>query len=405
MLRGFRRILAYLAAERRTFAQGFAAQLIASMGSLIGGLALGSITGTLQRLPGLLVLIPAAVATRGNIFGALGSRLGTSIHAGLFSANREREGPLFQNLVGATFLTLSVSLLLAVLAKAMMAVFGIRSISLVDLIVISILGGVLASLFVGAFSVVLAIQAYRRGWDLDSVAAPLITASGDMFTVPALYVASFAVGFRWVTPSIAGIITLIALYATVRGVISDLPTTRRIVRESLPILVLAVVVDLLAGIGLQTQLNRFAAFPALLILVPPIIGNAGGLGGLLSARLASKIHLGVLSPRVRPDALAALDGTLVLLIAVAVYPLMAVAAELLALAVGIVSPGLIAMVEISILAGLMVTLLAIVVAYYGAVLTYRIGLDPDSHGIPMITSSMDFLGVFCVVLAILAVLG
>jgi mgtE-like transporter len=82
-----------------------------------------------------------------------------------------------------------------------------------------------------------------------------------------------------------------------------------------------------------------------------------------------------------------------------------VAAELLALAVGIVSPGLIAMVEISILAGLMVTLLAIVVAYYGAVLTYRIGLDPDSHGIPMITSSMDFLGVFCIVLAILAVLG
>jgi mgtE-like transporter len=93
------------------------------------------------------------------------------------------------------------------------------------------------------------------------------------------------------------------------------------------------------------------------------------------------------------------------MIAVAVYPLMAVAAELLALAVGIASPGLIAMVEISTLAGLMVTLLAILVAYYGAVLSYRIGFDPDSFGIPMLTSSMDFLGVICIVIAILAVLG
>src|SRR5918996_3112658 len=105
MLRRFGRILAYLVAERRTFLQGFVAQLIASLGSLAGGLVLGSITGTLHRLPGLLVLIPAAVAIRGNIFGALGSRLGTSIHAGLFVVGRQREGPLYQNLYAATVLT------------------------------------------------------------------------------------------------------------------------------------------------------------------------------------------------------------------------------------------------------------------------------------------------------------
>jgi mgtE-like transporter len=405
MLRGFRRVLAYLVAERRTFAQGFVAQLIASLGSLAGGLVLGSITGTLHRLPGLLVLIPAAVATRGNIFGALGSRLGTAIHAGLFDVSRHREGPLQQNLYAATVLTFAVSLLLAVLAKAMLVVFGEPSISLLDLMVISILGGALASVFVGAFSVLLAIHAYRRGWDLDSVAAPLITASGDMFTIPALFLASFAVGLGWVTPALAAVLGGLALYLLFRGLVTGRRTARRVVRESMPILLLAGVIDLLAGISLESQLERFTAYQALLILVPPIIGNAGGLGGLLSARLASKIHLGVLPPRGRPESLAVLDSVLVLLIAVAVYPLMALAADLLALAAGLESPGLAPMVAISTLSGLMATVFAIVVAYYGAVASYRLGMDPDTYGIPLITSSMDFLGVISIVIAILAVLG
>jgi mgtE-like transporter len=42
------------------------------------------------------------------------------------------------------------------------------------------------------------------------------------------------------------------------------------------------------------------------------------------------------------------------------------------------------------------------VAYYTAAATYRVGLDPDNFGLPTITSSMDLLGVICVVLALQA---
>ena len=65
--------------------QGFYALLISSGGDLLAGVTLGSIPHTLETLPGLLVLIPAAIGMRGNIFGALGSRLGTAIHTGTFS--------------------------------------------------------------------------------------------------------------------------------------------------------------------------------------------------------------------------------------------------------------------------------------------------------------------------------
>ena len=49
-----------------------------------------------------------------------------------------------------------------------------------------------------------------------------------------------------------------------------LPILRRIVIESLPILVLAGVVDLLAGITIEKRLESFLTFPALLVLVPAV---------------------------------------------------------------------------------------------------------------------------------------
>jgi mgtE-like transporter len=34
--------------------------------------------------------------------------------------------------------------------------------------------------------------------------------------------------------------------------------------------------------------------------------------------------------------------------------------------------------------------------------THRLGLDPDSHGIPIVTSSLDLLGALSLILAIVA---
>ncbi len=40
------------------------------------------------------------------------------------------------------------------------------------------------------------------------------------------------------------------------------------------------------------------------------------------------------------------------------------------------------------------------VGFYGAVASYRLGLDPDNHGIPIVTSSLDLLGALALILAI-----
>ena len=42
------------------------------------------------------------------------------------------------------------------------------------------------------------------------------------------------------------------------------------------------------------------------------------------------------------------------------------------------------------------------VGFHAAVATYRFGLDPDNHGIPIVSSSLDLLGVLSLILAIVA---
>src|SRR5213080_3625999 len=188
-----RRIWSYLLAERRTLRQGLGALLLSTGAGIVAGVALGSISKTLVVLPSLFILIPAAVGMKGKIFGAIGARLGTATHAGLFEVTRERTGVLYQNVYVGIITTFSSSLYLAALARLAALAFGYRSISFLDFVTISVIGGVLGSAFAMALTIGLSVVAYRRGYDLDAVSTPIVTASGDMVTIPFLFVATFIV--------------------------------------------------------------------------------------------------------------------------------------------------------------------------------------------------------------------
>ncbi len=400
---GIVRVFGYWRAERRTIRHGFVSLFVSTIGDVGAGVALGAMTGTLERLPGLLILMPAANSVRGGIFGALSSRLGTSIHTGLFERTARRGSSLYQNILSATVLTFSVSFVLGGLTRGVALALGLTSVSIVDLVVMSVLGGAIASVVVGTFAVLLALAAHAYGWDLDSVATPIITAIGDMVTIPALYAATFAVGIDWVTPVACGALTVLTLALTVMGVRSRLPEARRAVRESLPVLVATGTISLLAGVVIQTRIDRFIVFPAILVLIPPLMTDTGALAGTLSSRLASKLHLGALEPKGFPHGLALLDTSIVFLFGLWVFALVSVASHFAAAAIGLASPGLGAMLQVGMLAGFMVTAVLVVLAYYVAIASYRLGLDPDNHGIPILTSTSDLLAVIALIIALVVV--
>jgi mgtE-like transporter len=400
-----RRLWRYLSAERRTLRQGLGALLLSTGAGIVAGVALGSISRTLVLLPSLFILIPAAVGMKGTIFGAIGARLGTATHAGLFEITREKTGVLYQNVYVGIITTFSSCLYLAVLARLSALVFGYRSISFLDFVTISVLGGVLGSAIAMALTIGLSVVAFRRGYDLDTVSTPIVTASGDMVTIPSLFLASFIVRDAHIASTvIAWMAIVVCLYATVRGFLSKIPEARRAIVEMTGVILLTPLFDIAAGTVVEPRIQRFAVYPALLVIIPPLVSNAGALGGILSSRLSSKLHLGVISPKALPEPIAFLDGVLVFVSGLVAFVVVGTIGYVYGLFRGAnLGPGV--MIGGTVLTGVIATIIAIFVGYYVAVLSSRFGLDPDNQSVPIITSVMDLAGVvsFLVVLSLLGV--
>ncbi|MDQ1475959.1 MAG: mgtE-like transporter [Actinomycetota bacterium] len=284
----------------------------------------------------------------------------------------------------------------------MLDAFGFgRSISIADFMVVSVIGAVLSSVVVLVITVAVAAFCANRDLDLDNVAAPIVTAVGDMVTLPSLFVATYLLGFHVVTPIISFLCVVLAVVAAGVGLrTKGLPLMRRIVVESVPILVLAGAVDVLAGMTIQKRFESFLTYPALIVLVPPFLEDSGSLGAILSARVSTRLHLGTLGEGRSPWRAASDDVLLVYLYAVPVFVFLGVSSIIGAHVVHFRSPGALRMLGVSVLAGFLATTASVVVGYYSAVLTYRNGLDPDNHGIPIVTSSLDLLGALSLILAI-----
>lgn len=386
------------------YRDSLAAMLLASVASIVSGITLASTTGTLEELPGLLMLIPAALAVKGNVFGALGSRLGTSIHTGTFRLTPRLDSVVMQNTVAAMILSLATSVLLAVLAKLVAIVFSVSpTMSLADFVVVSAVGGLLASVVVLAITLLLAGGSVRYGWDLDNVVAPLVNAVGDLVSLPALMIAAQLAGVDLVTPLVA--FAMIAATAAVSGwaMWSRLDLVRVIMRESLPILALAGIIDLLAGIAIEKRLDDLLRYPVLLILLPGFLNKAGSLGGVLSSRLATKFHLGLLDPDGVPGRGVGSDVAMIFSLAVPVFLVAALTAELGGVITGDVGPGVISVIAAAMLGGMIATACLVIVSYYSTVVAVRFGLDPDTYGIPVVASTLDFVGAFALILALVSV--
>jgi mgtE-like transporter len=400
-----RRLWAYWRAEQRTLRQGLVALALSTLAGFVAGLTLAHITGTLEELPGLIVLIPAAVGMKGTIFGAIGARLGTANVAGLLEPTLRRGGVLQRNVYVAVVTTFSSALWLAVLSVLASAAFGEPSISLWRLATISVVGGAIGSALILMITLILSVLSSRRGWDLDSVSTPMVTALGDMTTLPSLFLATYLL--RWDVVAVpAAVISIgVAVYAAIRSYTVADRVIRRIVVEMTAVILLTPILDILAGTLLRARQEELVAVPVLLALIPPFVSQAGALGGIFTSRTASKLQIGVITARGLPEFPALVDASIVSALSIAVFAMVGVVAYVLGVATGLVGmPSFTTLVAGTFLAGLIVTPITLVAGYYLAIGTFRFGLDPDDQSVPIITSLMDLAGV-AVVLFVMTSLG
>lgn len=395
-------VRSYWVQESRSIRTGSTALALGLGATLIAGIVLASAGDELEAIPGLLALIPAAIGMRGAIFGALGSRLATGIITGEFDKSLSRKGYLGRQIEASTILSIASATQAGLIAWAISAAIPtLDTIALIDLVAISLVGGMLSSIALFVVVIVMARRSASVGFNLDDAGAPIITAAGDLITLPALLVATLVLRVPELSMSL-GIVGLAGSVAVVIvGIRRRDALIRRVVRESMVVLTIAVTVDVLAGIVVESRAEQQFEAAALLVLIPPFIANCGSLGGMLSSRLASKLHVGQLAPKLVPGRLAILDLSLTTLLAALAFTGVGFAGWLAAVIVPGVSPlSLGATLGVTLLAGLFALPILGLAAYASAATSFHFGFDPDNHGIPVVTATMDLTGVLCLVAAI-----
>jgi mgtE-like transporter len=159
--------------------------LVASLvGGLVAGVVLGGMRGELRAVPGLLVLVPALLATRGNVYGSLGARISTALHQGLVEPRVRAGDERLRAAVAAALANgLVASTFAAVAAFAILVGLGRPVAPLPTLVAIAVVAGICSGVALSAVVVTAVFAGYRRGRDPDTLVGPLVTTTGDVFGV------------------------------------------------------------------------------------------------------------------------------------------------------------------------------------------------------------------------------
>ncbi|MEZ5321121.1 MAG: magnesium transporter [Microthrixaceae bacterium] len=310
--RALRRFVDLLGPSGGAARQSLGALVLNSTTSFAAGAMLVGFEPTWRRLAPMLILVPAAIGLRGNVYSTMGNRLSTAIHTGTFRLSFRRDSVLAQNLAASFALTAILSVVLAVFAKVLAtALDTAQHVSVLELICVSVLGGLLGSAVVAAVTVALTFGAVRFEWDLDYLVSPTVSTIGDVATIPALWLAAQLVIGGAPANAIGALLVLVAVAAAVWAFRTRLVEITQICRESLPVLAVAIALSGFAGVILQSRQRILTDLPTVGVLQPAFVSSAGALGGILCGRVATNLHLGSVRPTMIPGSETRRDFSLI----------------------------------------------------------------------------------------------
>ena len=390
--------------NKSVFVMGLLALTIAAIADLIAGLFLTTMEDILLTIHGMMIMIYCAIGMRGNIFGAMGSRLGTSMHMGTFQMTFKKNSVLRSNVEAVMTLTLLLSAIMGVLGWLIAYQLLGCDIDIMQFTFISLVGGILAGIIVLIFNIIIAHEGYKRDWDVDNITAPLIAAAGDIATVPMIFIATkMATGLdHWIIDTVC-IVLLIATAISTYFILKRrtrrrrrMDEAKRIIKQSLPVLTACVLFEIMAGIIIETQREKLVMYGALLVLLPAFLNEGNALSGMLTSRLSSMLHLGTLDSAVLPPKPAYENFAIMYILALVTFIMIGSAAF-------IMEPNsmpYIQLLGVVLIAGMLTATVINFLSYYVAVAAIKFKLDPDDHCIPITSSIMDVVGTAILVAVI-----
>ncbi len=152
---------------------------------MLSGSVLESFEDILLETPSLLILVPVQIGTAGNLGSIMCSRLSTQLHLGTFEFS-PRNDNVQSNSLAIFGLGFTVFTLVGVAAWAIGRVLG-GTLSLVEVMTISLVSGMLLCAFVVVLSLVSVYSSYRLGYNPDDTTIPVVTNIADITGVLILF--------------------------------------------------------------------------------------------------------------------------------------------------------------------------------------------------------------------------
>lgn len=167
--------------------------IVCGLGGILAGNTLGAMVIVIRDIPGLIVIIPAVIAMRGNISTALGSRLGSAYHLGIIDADNLLNDELKQNLLGSVMLSLVMSIIIGSLAYISSLALNVYP-NPFQLIIIVVFAGVISGLILMFLTIVIIYFVFKRGYDPDNITGPALSTFGDVITMLCIFGSAVFVG-------------------------------------------------------------------------------------------------------------------------------------------------------------------------------------------------------------------
>ncbi|CAI1493362.1 Permease, similar to cation transporters [Thermococcus nautili] len=371
---------------RDAFLLSFPALFLCLIFDFVGGAVLGKNWGTVMSyFPILVFIMPGLMDLRGNIFSALASRFTTKLNLGLIDSVRDPE--------------VTTQIVMAILSsKIPLIVLWVVGLFLVhnfvqDVIVLLMV--VASAIFIGVIlgygTALITIIPFKKGYDPDLIAAPLISSIADLITMPtmvyfALLYLHHERAFYALSFTMLALLVLLALKARFKG------EHRRAFGELAAIIGAMALIETVTGGLLVTYEKIINAVIIVSVMWPSVNDSMGNFGSIIAAKVSTKIHLeGVEAVKSRETLydflslliLAPIIGYLTNLIStwVVVHYIHRPARILWNFVLGFPAIILVAM-----LIGLVV-----------AILADKYNWDPDNVAIPVVTTLSDVIGTMFLV--------
>ena len=168
---------------------------------------------------------------------------------------------------------------------------------------------------------------------------------------------------------------------------------KEIFKESVPVLTLCAAISIFSGLFLNRSEDMLKILPGVLIVIPSFIAINGNISSVLTSRLSSALHMGLVKPDFRRTKLLMRNIHAMLFVSFIAFPVIGFIGGIVNILLGASGVSLLAFTMVTTVAGLITVVMLVFVSMMFSYLTYGKGLDPDNVVIPVLTTTGDFIGI------------